>query len=67
VEGLFLKKTKISIFGGISKFLELVVFGQILVVLGSFRQFWADFAALVVHGSMSKLHLKSLKLITFEQ
>jgi hypothetical protein len=38
-----------------------------LVVLGSFRQFWADFAALVVHGSMSKLHLKSLKLITFEQ
>jgi hypothetical protein len=36
------KKTKISIFGGISKFLELIVFGQILVVLGSFRQFWAN-------------------------
>jgi hypothetical protein len=33
---LFMKKTKISVFGGISKFLELIVFGQILVVLGSF-------------------------------
>jgi hypothetical protein len=31
---LFLKKTKISIFGGISKF----VYGQILAVLSSFGQ-----------------------------
>jgi hypothetical protein len=31
------KKTKSSIFGGISKFLELIVSGQILAVLGSFR------------------------------
>jgi hypothetical protein len=27
---LFLRNTKISIFGGISKFLKLIVFGQIL-------------------------------------
>jgi hypothetical protein len=30
------KKTKISIFGGISNFLKLIVFGQILTVLGRF-------------------------------
>jgi hypothetical protein len=40
----FLKRTKISIFGGIAKFLELIVFGQILAILGSFRQFRTDFA-----------------------
>jgi hypothetical protein len=34
----FVKHTKISIFGGISKFLELIVFGQILAVLGRFGQ-----------------------------
>jgi hypothetical protein len=34
----FLKNTKISIFGGISKKLELIVFGQILAVLGRFGQ-----------------------------
>jgi hypothetical protein len=32
----FKNNTKISIFGGISKFFELIVFGQILVVLGKF-------------------------------
>jgi hypothetical protein len=32
----FLKKIKISIFGGISKFLKLIVFGQNLAVLGRF-------------------------------
>jgi hypothetical protein len=47
----FLQKTKILIFGGILKFLELIVFEQILVDLGSFRQFWAM--------AMPKLHLKS--------
>jgi hypothetical protein len=30
---------KISRFGGISKFLKLIVFGQILVVLGSLERF----------------------------
>jgi hypothetical protein len=35
---LILKKTKISILGGISKFPELIVFGQILAVLGKFWQ-----------------------------
>jgi hypothetical protein len=33
-----LKKIKISIFGGISKFLKLIVFGQILTKFGSFGQ-----------------------------
>jgi hypothetical protein len=57
-----LKKTKISIFGGISKFLKLIVFGQIFTILGSFRQFWANLgrlAKLVMVGSMPKLRLKS--------
>jgi hypothetical protein len=49
MEVLFLKKTKISIFGRISKFLELIVSGQI----------WADFATLAVADIMPKLHLKS--------
>jgi hypothetical protein len=40
---------KISIFGGISKFFKLIVFGQ----------FWADFAVLTVAESMSELGLKS--------
>jgi hypothetical protein len=34
----FLKKTKISIFGRISKFLELIVSRQVLAVLDNFRQ-----------------------------
>jgi hypothetical protein len=34
----FLKKIKISIFGGISKFLRLIVFGQILTNFGNFGQ-----------------------------
>jgi hypothetical protein len=50
-----LKKTKISIFGGISKFLELIVFGEIFAILGIFREFWTDFAALAVANSMPKL------------
>jgi hypothetical protein len=32
----FLKNVKISIFGGFSKFLKLIVFGQILAVLARF-------------------------------
>jgi hypothetical protein len=52
----FLKNTKISVFGGISKFLELIVFGQILAVFG---EFWADFAILAMADSMLKLWLKS--------
>jgi hypothetical protein len=56
MEVLFLKKTKISIFGRISKFLELIVSGQILAVLGNFRHFgqiWTNIAS-----SMPKLHLR---------
>jgi hypothetical protein len=49
---LFLEKTKVSIFGGISKFCLWADFG-------SFGQFWADFAALAVADSMPKDHLKS--------
>jgi succinate-acetate transporter protein len=56
-----LENTKISILGGISKFLKLIVFGQILADFGSFGQFWANFAILAVVDSMPKLRLKSLK------
>jgi hypothetical protein len=61
IEILLLKNTKISIFGGISKFLKLIVFGQILVVLGSIGQIWAHSATLIVVDSMPQLGLKSLK------
>jgi hypothetical protein len=54
-----LKNTKISIFGGILKFLKLIVFGQILAILGNFGQIWADSAALTVVDSMPQLGLKS--------
>jgi hypothetical protein len=37
------------------------VFGQILAILGSFGQFWAEFAALTVAESLPKVWLKSLK------
>jgi hypothetical protein len=40
-----LKNTKISIFGGISKFLLWADFGK-------FGQFWAEFAALTVAKSL---------------
>jgi hypothetical protein len=43
-----LKKIKISNFGGISKFLKLIIFGQILVDFDNFEQFWGDFVALAV-------------------
>jgi hypothetical protein len=56
-----LKNTKISIFGGISKLLKLIVFGQISVDFNKFGQFWANFAALAVADSMPELRLKSLK------
>jgi hypothetical protein len=46
---LFLKNTKISIFGGISKFHPW----------GRFWQIWADFVALTVADSMPQLGLKS--------
>jgi hypothetical protein len=49
-----LKNTKISIFGGISKF-------RLWADFGNFGQFWAEFAALAVADSMPKLGLKSLK------
>jgi hypothetical protein len=51
---LFLKNTKISIFGGISKF-------HLWANFGKFGQFWADFAALTVADSMPQFGLKSLK------
>jgi hypothetical protein len=59
-----LKKTKISIFGDISKFCLWADFGkfwQFWVVFDSFGQFWAEFAALVVADNMPKFWLKSLK------
>jgi hypothetical protein len=54
-----LRNTKISIFGGFSKFLKQVVFGQILANFGSLEQFWADSTALTVADSMPQLGLKS--------
>jgi hypothetical protein len=61
-----LKDTKISIFGGISKFLKLIIFGQILAKFGSFGQFWADSTALTVADSMPQLGLNLKNLIIFE-
>jgi hypothetical protein len=55
---LFLKKTKISIFGGISKF-------RLWANFGKFWQFWAEFAALAVADCMPELWLKSLKPHSF--
>jgi hypothetical protein len=51
---IFLKKNKISIFGGISKF-------HLWANFGSFGQLWAEFAALTVVESMPKARLKSSK------
>jgi hypothetical protein len=42
---------KISIFGGISKFLKRIVFGQILTKFGSSGQFWVDSTAMAVANS----------------
>jgi hypothetical protein len=56
-----LKSVKISIFGGISKFLKLIVFGKISANIGNFGQFWANFAALAVANIMPKLWMKYLK------
>jgi hypothetical protein len=47
-----LKNTKISIFGGISKFC-------LQADLGSFGQFWAEFAALTMAESLPEARLKS--------
>jgi hypothetical protein len=49
IELFFLKNTKISIFGGISKFRLWADFGR----------FWAEFAALTVAESMPEERLKS--------
>jgi hypothetical protein len=49
-----LKNTKISIFGGISKFHQWAD-------LGKFWQFWVEFAALTVAESLLEARLKSLK------
>jgi hypothetical protein len=56
-----LKKIKISIFGGISKFLKLIVFGQILTKFGCFGLFWADSIAMVVANSMPLFERKKRK------
>jgi hypothetical protein len=47
-----LKNSKISIFGGISKF-------RLWADFGKFWQFWAEFAALAVAKSMPEARLKS--------
>jgi succinate-acetate transporter protein len=60
-----LKKIKISIFGGISKFLKLIVFGQILTNFGSFGLFWADSAAMAMADSMPSFERKKRKCHNF--
>jgi succinate-acetate transporter protein len=61
-----LKKTKISIFGGILEFLELIVFGQILAIFGSFGRFWVDSATMAVVDSMPSFERKKKEnVITF--
>ena len=56
--GIFFgKQIKISIFGGIPKFLKLIVFGQNLAKFGSFRHFMA--VALAMVKNMLKARLKS--------
>jgi hypothetical protein len=49
-----LKNTKISIFGGISKF-------HLWADLDKFGQIWADFLAFTMAESMPELRLKSSK------
>jgi hypothetical protein len=54
----FEKKVKISIFGGISKFFKLIVFGHILPNFGSFGLLWADSATMAVVDSMPSFERK---------
>jgi hypothetical protein len=49
---LFPRKIEISTFGGILKFLKLIVFGQILTKFNRNGQFWADSAAMAEADSM---------------
>jgi hypothetical protein len=54
-----LRNTKISIIGGISKFLKLIVFGQILADFGKIGELRADSAAFIVADSMPQFGQKS--------
>jgi hypothetical protein len=56
---------KISIFGGISKFLKLIVFGQIFTEFGSFGLLWVDSAATAVTNSMPSFERKKGKCRNF--
>jgi hypothetical protein len=58
---LFQKITITSNFGGISKFLKLIVFGKILTKCGSDGQFWADSAAMAEVDSMPSCKRKKKK------
>jgi hypothetical protein len=55
---IFLKKSKSQILVVFQSSSSYNVFGQILVLLGTFRQIWANFAAFVVAENMPKLGLK---------
>jgi hypothetical protein len=54
------KKIIITNSRGLSKFLKLIVFGQILTKFGSFGQFWADSTAMVVAKSMALIEKKKI-------
>jgi hypothetical protein len=60
-----LKKIIISIFGGVSEFLKLFVFGQILTKLGNFGQFWVDSAVVAMADSMPSFERKKENVITY--
>ena len=58
---IFFEKINISICGGISKFLKLIVFGQILRKLGCFGLFWANSVAMVVVDIMPSFEREKKK------
>jgi hypothetical protein len=62
---IVLKRIKISIFSGISKFLKLIVCRQILTNFGSFGLFWVDSGAMAVVDNMPHLKGKKKIVITF--
>ena len=62
---IFLKNIKISSFGSISKFLKLIVFGQILTKFSSFGQFWANSIAMAVAYGIPSFEKKKRKFDIF--
>jgi hypothetical protein len=60
-----INKIKISTFHGISKFLKLIVFRQILTRFCSDGQFWVDLTAMAVADNIPSFERKKKNIITF--